>query len=149
MATTYSFVAGSTIKGVKVPIIPTPQEDRLFILRNIIDFSKQTIDVSESDVAQVLNIPAGTTVMTVFVRVITAETAAADFELGYGGSASLWGTGLGADGTAGTILGAIQDWVPLYFASADTIDIVGSGAVDLDAFKFEVTAICLKSMDTY
>ena len=149
MATTYDFTAGSTIVGVKVPIIPTPTENSLFVLRNIIDCSKQTLSASATDVAQVLDVPAGTTVMAVYTRTITAETASATFTLGYGGSAALWGTGLAADTAAGAILGATHDWVPLHFASADTIDIVLSGAVDFDAFKFEVVAICLKALDTY
>ena len=149
MATTYDFTAGTTIGGAKIPIIPTPQEDRLFILRNIVDFSKQNLDVSETDVAQVLDIPAGTTVMAVYVRIITAETAAADFGLGYGGGTTAWGTGLGADGSVGAILGATHDWVPIHFTSADTVDILSEGAVDFDGFKCEVTAICLKALDTY
>ena len=149
MATTYDFAAGTTIVGVNPPITPTPNENTFFILRNIIDCSKQTLGAGTTDIAQILDIPAGTTIVSCYVRIITAETAAATFTLGYSGAANVWGNALAADTAAGGILGATHDWVPVHFASADTVDIVISGAVDFDAFKFEVVAVCLKALDTY
>ena len=148
MATTYNFAAGTTIAGAKIPIIPTPQEDRIYVLRNIVDFAKQNLAGLSTDVAQVLNIPAGTTVMTAWIRVITAESVGATCTLGVGTSAAEWGTALDCTSAAGSILGATNDWVPLHFTSADTLDIVTGGAT-FDAFKCEVVALCLKALDTY
>ena len=148
MATTYDFSAGTTIVGAKVPIIPTPQEDTLFILRNIIDFSKQNLSGAALDIAQVLDIPAGTVVMTAWIRVITADNGGVTCTLGVGTSAAEWGTALDCTSVAGSILGATNDWVPLYFSAADTIDMV-TGVGTFDTFKCEVVAVCLKVMDTY
>lgn len=42
--------------------------------------------------------------------------------------------------------------VPLHFAAADTIDITATdtnGDVDLDALKIEVSALCIKQIDSY
>lgn len=148
MATTYDFTAGTTIVGVDPPITPTPNENNFFILRNVIDFSKQNLAGLSTDVAQVLDIPAGTTIMTAWIRVITAESAGATCTLGVGTSAAEWGTGLDCTSVANSILGATNDWVPLHFVSADTVDIVTGGAT-FDAFKCEVVAVCLKALNTY
>ena len=231
MATTYNFTNGS-ISGQNRQVAHTPEEDRLFILRNIVDFSLQSLDVSASDVAKVINIPADTLVLDVFMRCITAETADAILDLGYGSDTDYWGQKLAMDTTAGlmipTILKASATWdvgsladgaeeakevtvdgaqigdavtviagidvadiafvgqvtaadtvtvqainstggtidlasqtitvvvdkaplrkQPLYFASADTIDLLSAGSTDIDGAKVEVTAICLKLLDTY
>ena len=151
MATTYNFTNGS-ISGVPKPPEHTPIEDRLFIRRNIIDCSKQTLDAGESDVGQCINIPAGCTVITAWIRIITAETANGTLDLGYGGNPDEWGDALAVDSAAHTILGAIQDWVPVHFNAADTIDVTATtdtADVDLDGVKFEVVAVMHKSLDAY
>ena len=63
MATTYVFYDGS-ITGQMIPPKHTPEEDEMFILRNIVDFSKQTLEAGEGDIAQVLSVPAGTTAVS-------------------------------------------------------------------------------------
>jgi|GEM_PF-5974015 len=145
---TYNFTDGS-IKGQMVPTEVTLIENRLTIMRNIVDFSKQTLDAGNGDVAQVLNIPAGTTVLTAWIRVITAETANGTVDLGYGGDADKWGDGVAID-SANAIVGAL--FAPVYFASDDTIDITATtdtADVDIDGAKVEVCALCLKSKDVY
>jgi hypothetical protein len=73
-------------------------------IRNIVNFADKALDVSASDVANVLNIPAGTIVLDVFMRSITAETAEACVDLGYSGSTAHWGKSLNMDTTAGNII---------------------------------------------
>jgi len=150
MATEYVFYDGS-ITGQIVPPKHTPEEDEMFVLRNIVDFSKQTLEAGESDVAQVLSIPAGTTVIACWLRIITAETASGTVDLGYAAGNS-WGNALALDGSVGAILGATHSWVPYHFVAADTIDITATtdtADVDIDGAKVEVTAVCLKALDTY
>lgn len=150
MATTYVFYDGS-ITGQIVPPKHTPEEDEMFILRNIVDFSKQTLQAGESDVAQVLSIPAGTTVIACWLRIITAETTNGTVDLGYAAN-EFWGDALAVDGSVAAILGATHDWVPYYFAAADTVDITATtdtADVDIDGLKVEVTAVCLKALSTY
>ena len=102
----------------------------------------------KSGISPVFAVPAGTTIMTAWIRVITAESAGATCTLGVGTSAAEWGTGLDCTSVANSILGATNDWVPLHFVSADTVDIVTGGAT-FDAFKCEVVAVCLKALNTY
>ena len=150
MATEYVFYNGS-IEGQMVPPKTTPTENSTFILRNIVDFSKQTLEAGESDVAQVLLIPAYTTVISCWLRIITAETTNGTVDLGYA-AGNTWGDALALDGSVGDILGATNNWVPVYFSSADTIDLTAttdSADVDIDGAKVEVTAVCLKALDEY
>lgn len=147
---TYVFYDGS-IAGTQIPAQYTLEDNRLVVRRVIVDCSKQTLDAGDGDIAQVIPIPAGTTVLACWLRVITAETANGTCDLGYGGS-NQWGDALALDTAAGGILGATHDWVPIYFASADTIDVTATtdtADVDLDGAKFEVVAVMLKSFDTY
>jgi len=145
MATTYNFTDG-TIAGVPIPTQHTLDENQPFIVRHIIDLTKQNLSHSATDVGQVLIIPAGTTVLTAWIRIITAGTTSATCTLGTGVSAAVWGTGLALDTAAGGILGRLV--VPQYFAAADTVDIVVGGATDILG-KYEVCALCLKSLNTY
>lgn len=97
-------------------------------MRNIVDFSKQTLDSSATDVAQVLIVPADTTVLSCFARVITAETADACVNLGYGSNVDQWGQNLNMDATG---------IVPTILTAAATFD-AGSIA-DGDEEAKEVT----------
>jgi hypothetical protein len=151
VATTYNFTDGS-IAGVPKPPEHTPIEDRLFVRRNIIDCGLQTLEAGAADVGQCINIPAGTTVLAAWIRIITAETTNGTLDLGYGGAVNVWGDALAVDTAAGGILGATHDWVPVYFSSADTIDVVATtdtADVDLDAAKFEVVAVMIKTLNAY
>jgi len=145
MADTYNFTDGS-ITNVPIPTKHTLDENQPFILRHIVDLTKQNLDHSATDVGQVLIIPAGTTILTAWIRIITAGTSSATCELGTGDGASVWGTSLALDSAVGTILGHLFD--PYYFSSADTVDIVAGGATDILG-KYEICALALKSLDTY
>jgi len=145
MADTYNYTDGS-ITGVPVMTQQTPNENEPRIIRQIVDFTKQNLAHAASDVGQVLIIPEGTTVLTAWLRVITAGTTSATCTLGIGTSAAVWGTGLALDSTAATVLGHLFD--PQYFSSADTVDIVAGGATD-EAGKYEFCALVVKTLDTY
>lgn len=111
MATIYNYTDG-TIAGQKIPsshakiksrkmaILPlSPIDQHLFVLRNYVDFTKQTLDVSETDVARVLNVIAGTTVLDCWARIVTAEGSGAILNLGYGSDVDKWGQELAMDVT--------------------------------------------------
>jgi hypothetical protein len=82
------------------------------MLRNVCDFTLATLDVSATDVAQVLNIPAGTEVLDCYLNVLTAETADATCSLGYGSDVDYWGKTLNLDatGVVSTVLQASATW---------------------------------------
>ena len=148
-ATTYKFTDGS-IEGAMVPAATTLKENEVVIRRNIIDLSLQTLDAGEGDVAECLIVPAKTTVLWAGLRVITAETADGTCDLGYGGNPDEWGDALALD-VANLSLGFIDGMSPVYFATADTIDITAtadSADVDLDGAKIEVFAAMIKHVDT-
>jgi hypothetical protein len=144
---TYNFTDGS-IAGQMKPTQVTVKETGLTIMRNIVDCSKQTLDAGVGDVGQVLNISAGTTVLTAWIRVITAETANGTVDLGYA-AGNTWGDGVSLD-SADAVVGHL--FTPIYFAADDTIDVVATtdvADVDIDGAKFEVCALCLHSVNTY
>jgi hypothetical protein len=144
--TTYNFYNG-TIAGQAIGPQMVTEINRLTVRRAIIDCSKQTLDAGNGDTAHVIPIPAGTTVLAAWLRVITAETANGTVDLGYGGS-NQWGNALAVDSAAGSILGATNSWVPIYFATADTIDITATtdtADVNIDGLKCEVVAVMLES----
>ena len=146
MATTYNFTDGS-VAGHSVPADVTLHENRVRVKRNILDFSKQTLDAGEDDIAQAINIPANTTVLSAYIRVITAETANGTCDLGYGGNVDQWGDGVSL-ATANAIVGGLD--APKYFAAADTIDVLATtdtADVDIDGAKIEVVARMLKHVD--
>ena len=145
MVATYNFTNGS-ISGQMIPPVQTVDTGMTFVIRNIVDLTKQNLDHSATDIAQCLTIPAGTTVLTAWIRVITAGTTSATCTLGTGAAAAIWGTALDLTSTAGTILGHLFD--PLYAAAEETVDITSGGATDILG-KYEVCALCVKSVDTY
>jgi len=128
MATTYDYTTGLHPYAGAQKMLEDPE---VKALRNIVDFTEHPMDASETDVAQVLAIPAGTIVLDVFMRMITAETADALCDLGYGGSVNQWGKNLNMDTTAGLIvprtLYATATWDP---ASCPSY-VAASGAVHI------------------
>jgi hypothetical protein len=111
MATTYNFTNGSITNQPRMTQ-RTPVENGIFILRHVLDFSKQTIQAGASDVAQALIIPAGTEVIDAWLRVITAETDDATVDFGYGSDANYFGANLNVDatGVAKRVLEASETW---------------------------------------
>ena len=139
---TYNFTDGS-ISGVQKPHNTTPRGFEPFILRNILDTSKQNL--AADDIAQVINVPAGTIVLYCEVRMITVD-GGGTYDVGITGvNVDQWVDG--ADATAATQLATPIMTAPYYFASADTIDVVALGAT-MDTLKLEIIAVCLDSSST-
>jgi len=113
MATTYNFTDGS-LAGQVFPPTPRVTDSEVTILKNILDFSRQNIGAGESDVAQALIVPADTTVLACWMRVITAETADATVDLGYSSNVDQWGGALNVDATGivPTVLEGSETWNP-------------------------------------
>jgi hypothetical protein len=126
MATTYNFTDGS-LAGQVFPPTPRVTDSEVTILKNILDFSRQNIGAGESDVAQALIVPADTTVLACWMRVITAETDDATVDLGYGPHADQWGGALNVDATGivPTVLKKSVTW------DADSIDDGNEEAKDI------------------
>ena len=142
---TYNFFDGS-IEGQMVPPQMEIGTNQVTVLRNVVDFALQNIDQSAGDLAQVLRIPADTTVLTAGIRVITGE-ASTTVDIGVTGTnIDQWGDAL-SGATAGAVLGLLN--APLHFSAADTIDLIPGTAVDWTSLKVEVFAECIKQIDTY
>lgn len=155
MATIYNFTDG-TIAGQMIPDGHTkgrsrktparpliPIDSHLFVLRNTVDFSKQTLDVSETDVARVLNIEAGTTVLDVWARIATAETADAILNLGYGSDVDRWGHSLAMDvtGVVPTVYVATVTWDAASINEAEA-DTAGEEAKEITVNGAQLGEIC-------
>ena len=149
MATTYNFTDGSIV-GQMIPPRMEIVTTQPTIIRNVVDFTKQNLDESADDIAQVLNVPAGTLVLFAGIRIITAGTTNATVNFGVtGGVVDAWGDGVALDATAGTVTQVAIE--PQYLAASDTLDIIGTddtASVDIDAV-IEVYACCIKVQDSY
>jgi len=142
--TTYNFTNGSI--GGRATIQAPVEYGKTVVLNRIVDFSLQNLScLSSADTANVLNIPAGTTVLTAYCKVLTGE-ASTVCNIGYGSTMTTWGSALATTtANAGVILGGT--FAPKYFADADTIDVNGTtagGAATLAAVKLEVFALCTR-----
>jgi hypothetical protein len=144
---TYNFTDG-TVTAHPKSVDTLPNTGGPFVRTAVIDFSKQNLDSGNNDVAQIINIPANTWVLGVFARLITVETDDAEMEIGYGSDDAFWTDTIAeidAGAGTGTILTNNFD-TPLYFAAADTIDIVNNNNdVDYDTCKVEVNAVMLST----
>lgn len=142
MATTYDYSDGALLLASAATQQNVVRQE-FQIYKNRLDFSNGILDESADDIAQALAIPAGTTVLTCYLRVITADTANTTVNLGItGGDVDHWGTNLALSATG--VVGGL--FAPYYFDTADTIDIIGtdSGAsVDIDTAVIEIYAICI------
>ena len=145
MAVTYNFTNGS-IDGQPKVNDTLPNTTGIFCRSNTVDFANQNLDSGNSDIAQVINVPADTWFLSVMGRIITAETDNAQVNIGYGADPDHW---VDDDGCDAADLAAGEEllpiWVaPMYFAAADTVDVAtGTNDIDYDALKLEVIAIML------
>lgn len=137
MATTYNFTDGS-ISGQPKVNDTLPNSTGIFCRSNIVDFANQSMDVSETDVAQIINIPADTWVLGIGLRIITSEGASAVMDIGSDLDVDQWYTG------AATATGNLATtWAAEYFSAANTVDITSNSTTDYDGLKVEVVAIML------
>ncbi|MEA4857904.1 MAG: hypothetical protein AAGU21_01035 [Solidesulfovibrio sp.] len=115
--------------------LPVTKLNRHFVIDKTLDCSKRNL--AAGDVAQLLNIPAKTTVKCLFYEVLTPEGAAVTFTAGDGADpdgflAGINGNAAGSgvtslaltEGTPNTVSGYSAG---KYYAAADTIDLVSGG----------------------
>jgi len=147
MATTYNFTNGS-IAGHKKQHATTPRGFEPFMLRNVVDTQYQNI-ANDSSIGQVLNIPAGVIVMGCWINIITVDAGGGTVSLGVTGvDATKWGSGIALTPVGAKEVTGGPSFNPLYFSSADTIDILEDAAAAITTAKFEVIAWCVKSSST-
>jgi len=147
MATTYNFTDGS-IAGQPIPHDTQNKGFGIYTRRNVLDFTNQTLLDTALDVAQAIKADAGSICLGVLVRVITAETASGEVDIGVGAAGVEWGS---AKNIASTGMRVPIIVAPYYFSAADTIDIYcdsTNGAVDIDGAKLEVIALFVDSSAT-
>ena len=151
MATIYNFTNGS-IAGVnpgdKSQHTTTPRGFSPFILRNVFDTQYQNI-ANDGSSAGVLYIPAGITVLSCFLRIITVDAGGGTLSLGVTVTdATKWGSAipLSTEGVPEVTGGPVYN--PLYFSAADYIDILEDAAAAITTLKAEVIAVCIDSNTT-
>jgi hypothetical protein len=146
MATTYNYTNGS-IDGHAHQRTRAISNNEVVVVRHLVDFSKQTIDVSESDVAQVLAIPANTMVVDARVRVVTAEGSGAAMNFGHSGDPDAFGASIALDAVG--LVGGVGSGSGVLFTSAGYLQLTvdGTATVDLDGLKIEVLAMCISAND--
>jgi len=114
-----------------------------------------------ADVIQAITIPAGTFVYNAWLQVENVCTANANVDLGYGSDSDYWGAAMPVDATGivthrkfetggGIIERSHLANVPLYFATADTIDIVptknDNGVASIAAGVIYVCALLIRKV---
>lgn len=77
----------------------TPVNKQMYFLSKTIKFANVSMDAGLADVQTIIDIPASTLVVGSWVRVLTACTANATIDLGYGSDVNYWGNGLPLDAT--------------------------------------------------
>ena len=137
----YDFTNGS-IDGQMVPRKTTPEENTVFVRRNIVDFSKQNL--ASGDDAKALDIEEGLIVRTVIARVITADSGGGTIAIGDSASDTSWGSAT-APSTEGAVLGGTVDYT--YFDSDGGVYLTAGGTANLTTAKVEVLAECVKALD--
>jgi hypothetical protein len=130
-----------------VAAIPADGLNKMFVLKNTIDFSE--VNSGASDVVQVLAVPAGTMVVDVITKVVTPEGGTLTATVGDGSGASSWDgavdlnavAGTYTQSAAGTDAYATTAAKGKIYSSADTIDLTMSANAG-DTAVLEVFAIC-------
>ena len=120
------------------------------VLTGVFDGSRR--NMIAADVAQVLNIPAGTWVEAVVLEIVTPEaTGSSTISVGDGNGASSWVSAVDDTAVAGTFyLGAgayaiatgTSQTNGLFYAAADTLDILVPTGKVVTTLKCKIHAIC-------
>lgn len=107
-----------------------------------------TQNLANGDVAQVIDIPAGSLVRSVMVEVSTAEGGAATIDVGDGSDANGFLAAVDVNATGDTAMAlALTEGAPntvtgysagKYYAAADTIDVTAGAALDTAVFTVRV-----------
>ena len=137
MATITDFVQSASL--------PWDGKDKFVVMKNRLDFTKKA--GAATDVVQALNVPAGTGVLNVFVKVITPQGGTCTATVGDGAGANSWDASTDLNAAAGTITQgavgtdayAVANLGKVY-AAADTIDLVLGHTTNVAVI--EVYALC-------
>lgn len=118
------------VDGIQAPRLIGTQA---VIAENLLDFS--SYNVAGSDVVQALKVPANTIVTRVWCIIKTAEGATATATVGDGTDANDWDASVDLNAAAGTLTSSAYgtdgySTTSKFYASADTIDLVVSAALD-------------------
>ncbi len=112
-------------------------------------FNASKRNLAAADVAEVLDIPAGTHVQQVFAEVLTVDNAGFKFALGDGTDPNGYVTIVegAADALAtfrgnGAYVDAAAAGVGKFYAVDDTIDILANALQPLDTLKIRIVAVC-------
>jgi hypothetical protein len=109
------------------------------------DTTEQDFAVA-ADIAQMLLVPAGVTVMGVTFNILTADAGASVLSLGVTTTdATRWGSAMATTATGSITPTGGPPFKPMYFASADTIDVLSDGAAVITTLVAEVIAVCVDS----
>jgi len=128
--------------------IPVDALNKVYVLSNRIDFSE--VNTAASDVVQALTIPAGTMVIDVMTKLITAEGGVLTAEVGDGDDPNGWDASVDLNTTVGTLTKSVEgtdarkaaNATGYYYSAADTIDLTMS-ANAADAAVIDVFALCI------
>ena len=120
------------------------------VLTGVFDASRR--NMVAADVAQVLNIPAGTWVEAVVLEIITPEaTGSSTISVGDGNGTSSWVSAVDSTAAAGTMyLGAgayaiatgASQTNGLFYAAADTLDLLVPTGKVATTLKCKIHAVC-------
>lgn len=117
------------------------------VLTNIFDASKRNL--AAADVAEVVDIPAGTHVQQVLIEVLTVDNAGHKVLVGDGADPNGYVTATeGAIDALATLRGngayvdATAAGVGKFYAAADTIDITANTGDALDTLKLRIIVVC-------
>lgn len=139
---TVDYTGGTSIGSC----IPYAGLNMFYVLSNRIDFA--TTEATAADVVQCLDIPAGTLVLNVFVKVVTAEGGTCTATVGDGDSAAAFDASTNLNAAAGTVtygVGGTDDYVTYggkFYSAADTIDLTLGH--NTDAAVLDMYALCVK-----
>ena len=145
MATVTTFLGGQT---TSTPAIPAAGLNKVYVLRNRLDFSDT--NTAASDVVNALVIPANTYVIDVLTKVVTAEGGALTATVGDLSGANSWdaqtdlngSVGTWTQSTVGTDAYAASAARGKVYSSATYISLTMSAAI-ADAAVMDVIAICV------
>jgi len=149
MVQTLNFTDGS-LEGMKKQHATTPRGFKTFTLRNVLDFTGTGADLdAAADVVQALNVPAGTTVLSVHLNVLTVDANGAVLSVGITGTdATKWGSAIPTTPVGVNEQTGGPQFNPFYFDAADTIDVLSDGGGVVDDAIIEIIAVCVKSSDS-
>jgi len=126
--------------------IPANGLNKVYIIENVLDFSKKPADASA--VVEALNVNAKTQVLNVWCEVITPEGGTSTATVGDGGDADGFDADVNLNAAEGTVtygVGGTDANVTAggkFYADADTIDLtLDANAVDAAVVK--VSALCV------